>query len=1035
MRRAGQVLTGVCCVAVLVAGPPLALLRLVGPSLPWPPGVDDPDGTAVVHQAVIAAAALTGWLIWAAILAALAARIVRGLARLLRLLPHLRLPGPLQSLSAAVLGTVAVTTAASSAAPAAAHATATTSDPWLSPAYPLTSGNSTPDRVSGHQHTSAVPSTALDMHRTASPPQLLVYPVAQGDWLGYIAERFLGDFNRYPDIRDLNPDLIPDRSGPHGPDHIQPRWRLKLPANAYDRGPRKHATGHLVAPPSTPTNPGSGADDPAGNPPPPPPPHTPAPTTPTPTTPTRAAPAPSAPTSSPAPIGGRPAAPSRSTTASAAPDPSEAPTAFATYTPGPSADASGTVASSTPSRSSLAPAPAGTRQAPPKDRRGIGVHLPGGWIPIPLAVALVAAAAMVWLRRRHRYIPGQPAGPVLSDPDLQPLPPAVTVLRRGVRRYAPDLLPPITGPEPASGHETAEATRLPATQPPARDAATLEELPPIGPSGPDLAGLGSPLPAGGLGLVGDGAYAAARAMLVATLSSGSPGDPDARGQVVIPVDALTTLLGVDAVNLTPTPRLTVTANLGEALTRLDELVIERRRTLHDEDADDLESMRAADPMHPPMPPVLLLAEVPEPPSRARLTTTLHLGAPLQINAVLLGDWSRGDTLDVDTEGYTDTEDSDRLAVLDTTTTLHLLQILSEAHTGQHSAAPVPEPAVPATIDEADPTRAGHDVQAELDLPDLDLPELDAPKREPQTRADTAQADAPARVPRPDPGDAASAPAVARARVDVRVLGRPALLTVGPPKQELRRRALELLIYLAVHRRGANLPDIKEAFWPDASNRRAGERLQTEVGDLRARVRDAYRAANPDTETDEQLQPVVNTGGRYHLNPDLVDIDWWTVQDALAAATTDTAHRVEHLRRAVDAFGGPLAEGCGYDWLPDVAEHVRRQGIIAYTQLATLVADTDADTDADIDTAEAARLFDRAAALEPINEELARAAMRAQARLGDADAVRAALHRIRTALDEIDVEPDEATTTLAADLLGQITSAGPEPRPPQEPPPR
>src|SRR5439155_991453 len=83
------------------------------------------------------------------------------------------------------------------------------------------------------------------------------------------------------------------------------------------------------------------------------------------------------------------------------------------------------------------------------------------------------------------------------------------------------------------------------------------------------------------------------------------------------------------------PRLSVTANLGEALTRLEELLIERRRTLQDEDADDLEAMRDADPMHPPMPPVLLLAEVPGPEARTRLTTTLHLGTPLQINVVLL----------------------------------------------------------------------------------------------------------------------------------------------------------------------------------------------------------------------------------------------------------------------------------------------------------------------------------------------------------------------------------------------------------------
>jgi len=666
------------------------------------------------------------------------------------------------------------------------------------------------------------------------------------------------------------------------------------------------------------------------------------------------------------------------------------------------------------------------------------VRLPGGWVPIPFAVALIAAAALVWLRRRHRYVPGKLAGPVLADPDLQLLPPAVTLLRRGVRRHAPDLLPPDPGPHDSPTREAADAVHLAAAVP---DAATTDELPPIGPSGPDLAGFASPLPTGGLGLVGDGAHAAARAMLVATLSSGSPEDPDARGQVVIPVDALTTLLGVDAVNLHPTPRLTVTTNLSQALTRLDELLIERRRTLQDEDADDLDAMRAADPMHPPMPPVLLLAEVPEPATRARLTTTLHLGTPLQINAVLLGDWPRGDTLDVDTEGYTDTDESDRLAVLDTATTLQLLHMLSEAHTGQRTSPLVPEPTPRSGTDDEDLTRVRDAVTADLELPDLDepdltdldLPEPDVPVREARepdlvSGSDTDQTQTPPAVSRTDSGGAGTVSSAVP--VAVRVLGRAALVTVGPPKQDLRRRALELLLYLVVHRRGVNLPDIKEAFWPDASNRRAGERLQTEVGDLRARIRDAYWAANPHLDPGEdkrpRIDPVVNTGGRYHLNPELLDVDWWTVQDALAAATTDTTHRVEHLRRAVDAYGGPLADGSSYDWLPDVAEHVRRQGIIAYTQLAALLIDTD--------PGEAARLLDQATVLDPINEELARAAMRTHARVNDADAVRAQLHRIRAALDEIDLESDEQTTTLAAELLRQITGRAPRPRPPQDPPP-
>jgi hypothetical protein len=84
--------------------------------------------------------------------------------------------------------------------------------------------------------------------------QMPVYEVRHDDWLGIIAERYLGDFDRYPDIQRLNPDLIED------PDHIEPGWRLILPADAYDHGARVHATGLLVVTPPATTNPANPAD-------------------------------------------------------------------------------------------------------------------------------------------------------------------------------------------------------------------------------------------------------------------------------------------------------------------------------------------------------------------------------------------------------------------------------------------------------------------------------------------------------------------------------------------------------------------------------------------------------------------------------------------------------------------------------------------------------------------------------------------------------------------------------------------------------
>jgi hypothetical protein len=85
------------------------------------------------------------------------------------------------------------------------------------------------------------------------------YEIVRGDWLGYVAERYLGDFNRYPEIAELNRDLIAD------PDHIEPGWRVTLPGDAQDRGTREHATGTLVASGQGAPTPGAGSTPPDGS--------------------------------------------------------------------------------------------------------------------------------------------------------------------------------------------------------------------------------------------------------------------------------------------------------------------------------------------------------------------------------------------------------------------------------------------------------------------------------------------------------------------------------------------------------------------------------------------------------------------------------------------------------------------------------------------------------------------------------------------------------------------------------------------------
>ncbi|WBC08891.1 LysM peptidoglycan-binding domain-containing protein [Micromonospora sp. WMMA1947] len=84
---------------------------------------------------------------------------------------------------------------------------------------------------------------------TQAPPAArtrpLVYEVARGDWLAGVAERFLGDADRYSEIAANNPDLEHrDHRFPH---HIERGWRIALPEDARDRGPADHAQGRIVA--------------------------------------------------------------------------------------------------------------------------------------------------------------------------------------------------------------------------------------------------------------------------------------------------------------------------------------------------------------------------------------------------------------------------------------------------------------------------------------------------------------------------------------------------------------------------------------------------------------------------------------------------------------------------------------------------------------------------------------------------------------------------------------------------------------------
>ncbi|MCT2281125.1 LysM peptidoglycan-binding domain-containing protein, partial [Micromonospora chalcea] len=207
--------------------------------------------TSGVVAVLAAAAAATLWLLLAT---AVLAHAYASLARRLRRAPALRLPGPVQGLTAALLGATAVTTATG----AVAHATpaTTTSD------EPAAAGQATASPASHHPAAS---------HQPAAPPP--TYTVRRGDSLCEIAARTLGDADRWPEIFALNRGArFPHVGGAlRNPDLIYPGWVLRLPADASHRSdqtaPRRRNQQPRTDPgrpdlPAPPTKPDSSAGTP-----------------------------------------------------------------------------------------------------------------------------------------------------------------------------------------------------------------------------------------------------------------------------------------------------------------------------------------------------------------------------------------------------------------------------------------------------------------------------------------------------------------------------------------------------------------------------------------------------------------------------------------------------------------------------------------------------------------------------------------------------------------------------------------------------
>ena len=169
-----------------------------------------------------------------------------------------------------------------------------------------------------------------------------------------------------------------------------------------------------------------------------------------------------------------------------------------------------------------------------------------------------------------------------------------------------------------------------------------------------------------------------------------------------------------------------------------------------------------------------------------------------------------------------------------------------------------------------------------------------------------QASAPTRPP------AGSGPPRA-CRVPITVIGQPAILdAAGQPIRGLRAKSVELLVFLVVNHDGAPLTEILNTVWPGVTREKANQRLSTCLSNLRATIRGAQQAIDPEdrdvTADGQRPDPIVNTGGHYHLDPATVTVDWWQLLGQRHTGTPSSTDTVVNGARA------RIADGCDYPWL-------------------------------------------------------------------------------------------------------------------------
>ncbi|MGH3947517.1 MAG: BTAD domain-containing putative transcriptional regulator [Pseudonocardiaceae bacterium] len=619
---------------------------------------------------------------------------------------------------------------------------------------------------------------------------------------------------------------------------------------------------------------------------------------------------------------------------------------------------------------STAPAtPAPAEEYPEPDRqRQPGVTLPSqAWISLGLATTIATVAVLLRLQQRRRARLGFPI-PVRTGRQPAPVPESVAMAETvGSRQLDLDT----TGTHCLPGVlPTPPAVRAPVGVDEHGGQISLFDLP-----GP------------GLALHGHGAPAVARAILASTLATGTLQHLAARPVVVTTLDTLTRLLppGAPPVGLDPDhttfdgERLHVLADTAAAITHTEQEMIHRRRLLDTFDVDTVADLNARTDHAEHQPAYLLLLQT-NPRYTARIHAVAAHRAALDLHTVILGDLDSFPNVDVAADGTPTTTNwhtADgphppvaRLATLSGKDLADVLAMLAEA-------APRPEP--------------GTDLDEPAD------PFLPTPPTPTNTEVHI-------------PTSSSNKPAPVR----LCVLGPITLATdAGTVTTGMRSGSYAVLALLAAHPHGRTLDQIAADLHPDADPHTAANRARTDI----TTIRRVLRAATGH----DQAWFIVHdqASGRYHIDPDTIEVDLWQMLAAITHAnhiTDDDTACLAALRQAADCYRGDFAQGQDRAWSVDYATTYRHQILGVYARIAELLETDHPD--------QAITALERAVELDPVNEELYQRIMRIHGRQRRPDAVRRMLRLLENRLADLgEAEVSEATRRVAARQMNPSRTGG------------